>query len=498
MLEAFAFSTTVTVDAPCGIVSGRERDGVSEFLGIPYAEPIAGDRRFAAPVPRGPFTQRFNALTYGMAAPQRRALPEPWAQLLGSVWSFGENCLNLNVWTPGVDGRRPVLVFVHGGGFVLGAGAQYPGGDLARRGDVVVVTLNYRLGLIGFNGFAELYPDDERFVPNAGLLDQRLALEWVRDNIEAFGGDPGAVTLMGESAGAASVGFHLLHRPSWPLFHRAILQSGGINLFHSRARAAAVAQDVLRVLDLGKDPAPLLKLPTRAFGRVAQALSRAHVGIPSRPYLDGAQVPERPLARLYEETSPVPLVVGTNRDEFSFFSDLPVMPLEADRQALTAWVAAIAGEARAARVAAAYPAGHEGDVAFGTDLLFRMPAQHLAEAHAARAPTYAYRLDWGLRGVLSNLGATHSVDLPLLFDDFARPFRSAYFGLMPDGERRDLSDRMKAHWLAFVRDGAPALGWPRYDPDRRRTLVFDTRDSILADPDQARREVWDGIDSLTD
>lgn len=486
-----------TVQAPCGAIRGRRTGGVLACLGIPYAEAPTGDKRFASPQRKARFEGRLDALAYGPAAPQKRMLPEALARIAGTLSRFDEDCLNLNVWTPGTSGQRPVMVFLHGGGFVIGAGAQYPGDELARRGDVVVVTLNYRLGLIGFNAFGELFAGDQRFTANAGLQDQVLALEWVRDNIAAFGGDPDQVTIAGESAGAVSAAFHLVHRPSWPLYHRAILQSGGLNLFYPREAAVRVADDVLDALGVRGDPDRLLSLPPDAFGTVAAKLRGRHSGILSRPYVDGTLVPALPLSELYGAMQPVPLLIGTNRDEFSFFTDLPIFPVRADHAALAAAVAVDAGRERADIVKALYPDTRDGRIAFGTDIMFRIPSVHLAEAQAARAPTFAYRLDWRAKGLLSKLGATHSVDLPLLFEDFLKPFRWIYLGMLPDHRRYALAERMRDRWLAFVRDGAPGAEWPAYTVERRETKIFDTADRVEADPEAVRREAFEAVDGFT-
>lgn len=485
---------SVLVEAPCGPVRGMEENGIAGFRGIPYAEPPIGRGRFAAPKPARRFAAIFHADSYGPAAPQRRSLPEPLAELSRLMRSFSEDCLNLHVWTPDLQGKRPVLVFIHGGGFIIGAGAQYPGDDLARRGDAVVVTLNYRLGLFGFNAFAELFPGDDRFAANAGLLDQRLALEWVRDNIAAFGGDPDRVTIAGESAGAASVAFHLVARRSQPLYAQAILQSGTLNLFYTRERAAEVSRDVLRIMSPKGDPERLFRLDHAAFAVAMRSLADKHTGILSRPYLDGTELPETTLPALYGAMKPVPLLIGTNRDEFSLFSELSMFRIDSRKEALAKWVESVAGTEGARRVSRLYSDDRNERVAFGTDLLFRMAAIHQADDHASRAPTFMYRLDWEAKGLMSRLGATHSVDLPLLFEDFLKPFRGIYLGVLPDHERQALAERMRTHWMRFVNGGRPGDDWPAYDTTARKTKIFAARDRVLLDPEGVRRVAWQGID----
>ncbi|MEC5324811.1 carboxylesterase/lipase family protein [Aurantimonas sp. A3-2-R12] len=488
---------SVLVEAPCGPVRGIEENGIAGFRGIPYAEPPVGRARFAAPKPARRFAAIFHADGYGPAAPQRRSLPEPFARLSPVTRSFSESCLNLHVWTPDITGRRPVLVFIHGGGFIIGAGAQYPGDDLARRGDIVVVTLNYRLGFFGFNAFAEIFPGDDRFAANAGLLDQRLALEWVRDNIAAFGGDPDRVTIAGESAGAASVAFHLVAHRSQPLYAQAILQSGTLNLFYTRDRAMEVSRDVLRIVSPKGDPERLFRLDHDAFAVATRSLADKHTGILSRPYLDGAELPETSLPALYGAMRPVPVLIGTNRDEFSLFSELSMFRIDSGKAALAEWVESAAGAETARRISRLYSDDRGGRIGFGTDLLFRMAAIHQADVHSSRAPTFMYRLDWEAKGLMSRLGATHSLDLPLLFEDFLKPFRAVYLGILPDPRRRALAERMRSHWMRFVNQGRPGEDWPAYDADTRETKIFALRDRVLSDPDRVRRVAWQGVDGYT-
>lgn len=487
----------VEIEAACGRLVGQRRDGVVRFLGIPYGEAPVGERRYAAPLPRAPFAEPFEAFEYGAAAPQRSLLPAPLARLIGSYRHYSEDCLSLNVWTPEVTGNRPVLVFIHGGGFILGAGEQYPGDDLARRGDVVVVTMNYRLGLIGFNPFAELFPDDERFVANAGLLDQRLALRWVRDNIAAFGGDPDRVTIAGESAGSVSVAWHLVTEGSKPYYHQAIMQSGALNLFYGRERAREVASLLADGMGLAEDRERLFTLTPKALHEAAGEAVTDHTGVISRPYVDGTELVAEAPGDLAVTAKPVPLLIGTNRDEFSFFIGLPLLPIEADKAALSGMVEHFSGRAAAERIAHLYEDDRKGRIAFGTDLIFRMPSIAFADAEAARgSPVYFYRLDWEAKGLLSRLGATHSVDLPLIFEDFLKPFRSAYLGVLPDGRRQLLAERMRRHWLSFVREGTPDEGWPAYRTDQRLTMIFNETDAVVPDPEALHRMNWQGVDGF--
>ena len=487
----------VRIEAACGHLVGQRHGGVVRFLGIPYGEPPIGQRRFAKPEAKGAFARPFEAFSYGAAPPQRRAMPGPIGRIAGLATTFSEDCLSLNVWTPDVFGKRPVLVFIHGGGFIIGAGSQYPGDDLAIRGDVVVVTMNYRLGLLGFNPFAEIFPGDERFAANAGLLDQRLALAWVRENIAAFGGDPDQVTIAGESAGSVSVAWHLVTKRSQPFYARAIMQSGTLSLFYSHQRALEIGDQLRRGMGLSGGPEPLFALSPKQLHDGAQAAVENHTGVISRPYADEGELGTALPAELAKAAKPVPLIIGTTRDEFSFFTDLPLLPMKTGKAEMTAMVAGFAGPDAAERIAGLYAGDRRGRIAFGTDLVFRMPTIGFADNHAAAGnPVFSYRLDWEAKGAFSRLGATHSVDLPLIFEDFMRPFRAVYLGLLPDHRRHMLAGRMRDHWLGFVRKGRPGGDWPAYAPEERKTMIFGLKDRVVADPEAARRAEWDGIDGF--
>ncbi|EAU40300.1 putative carboxylesterase [Fulvimarina pelagi HTCC2506] len=486
-------SDPVYVKASCGLVEGKRWRGGLRFLGIPYAEPPVGQLRFAAPVKRSKAFSTLRAVRFGPASPQRTAFPEPFARLSGWSGETGEDCLNLHVFTPGTTGKRPVLVFIHGGGFFIGAGSQYLGDELAKRGDIVVVTMNYRLGLIGFNGFSELFPGDERFSANVGLLDQRLALEWVRDNIAYFGGDPGRVTIAGESAGAASVGYHMVAERSHQLFHQAICQSGTINLFAPREKAEAVARTAFRLLAPSGDREALFTQPADAFVNVFRKLTARFPGLPTMPYFGGGELPDSDLGGFYRRAKPVPLLIGTNRDEFTLFTDLPGFSFPVGPDDMSGWLERATSPEKARAIHALYDASRAGASTLGTDILFRASAIHVAESNARAAPTFMYRLDWPAKGAFARLGATHSVDLPLLFDRFLSPFRGIYFGWLPDPGRRRLSERMREHWVSFVRTGRPCADWPAYEVGMRKTMIFDVADRVEQDPQRERRLAWDGV-----
>jgi para-nitrobenzyl esterase len=412
-------------------------------------------------------------------------------KLLAKRPKFDEQCLALNIWAPPADGRlRPVLFFIHGGAFIMGGGDPYDGENLAAAGDIVVVTINYRLGVLGFVNFAEALgiPD---LPSNLGLRDQIAALHWVKDNITAFGGDPKRVTICGESAGSMSVSLLMLCREAWPLFHGAIMQSGAVSMIHSREASVQCAKLYTERLNLKQGSLEDLRaIPVedllKAQIEVQKAMTQT---IPAAPWFDSALLPESLAAAHHAQTAPVPLIAGFNREEIRTFEILPgpaILPTK--RGDLDHVLRAQVPAAEAERIISAYPRTQQGDRALGTDLTFGMPTRNFAERHARENPTWAYRFDYAS----PFLGAAHGLELFFLWPYL--PVSSA-MALGPNiGKRRALSKRMKAHWTHFVREGAPLKDWPRFDSETRATMVFDRNDAVLNDPNAEQRSAWAGID----
>jgi para-nitrobenzyl esterase len=501
------------VETAYGRVEGREAQGVQAFLGIPYARPPLGARRFAAPEPPEPWAGVRPAAAFGPSAPQNpMLLPLPGLDL----GATDEDCLYLNVWTPGADAApRPVLVWIHGGGFVIGSGSQslYDGAALALRAGAVVVTINYRLGPLGFLYLADLCPGLDGAVGNAGLRDQVAALGWVRENVAAFGGDPADVTIFGESAGGMSVGTLLGAPSARGLFARAAAQSGAAHNVHTRETATRTAEAFLQ--GLGLEPAQaagaLRAIPVaKLLDTQQQTMFKLGTSLgllPFQPLVDGDFLPEPPLEAVRRGVAaPVSLLAGTTRDEWKLFgmleTDLPTL----DDAGLVAKVAArIRGadaaalvatyrRARAARGASTRPS--ELFLAIATDHVFRIPAIRLAEAQAAHQPdVYMYRMDWESPAFGGRLGACHAVELPFVFGTLDRPGAELFAGGGP--EAHALSARMMDAWAAFARAGAPGHAelpaWQRYRPETRHTLVFGTPCRAIADPDGDERRCWDGV-----
>jgi len=492
--------------APEGVTrQGRVRGtrgphGVEVFRGIPYAAPPFGPRRFTAPQPAPAWDGVRDATAFGPTAPKDGYAP-PFDALLPEPSFAGEDCLNLNVWTPAVDGRAPVMVWLHGGAFVNGSGAvpSHDGTAFARDG-VVCVTANYRLGTDGYLALDGV-PD------NRGVLDQIAALRWVRDNIAAFGGDPDRVTVAGESAGAMSIAFLLAVPAARGLFHRAILQSGAHGMTVRPATARRITARFAAMLDIEPTAAAFAALPVAALGP-AQTLLRAEAAAGADPALWGetaltmlpfAPVADDPAAVRAATDPGVPLLVGSTTEEYRLFT-VPtgvVDRVSAARLRQTAARYGLDPDAALPVYAAGRPGASPGDLmsAILTDWFFRIPALRLAEeAHRA----HVYEFGWRSRACDGRLGACHGSDVPFVFDTLAAAAGGTGTGgglLGPGPAPQALADAMHAAWVAFVTGGDP--GWPAYTPERRATVHFGVPDPavprLLDDPRAAERALWDGV-----
>ncbi|HEY4027554.1 MAG TPA: carboxylesterase family protein [Candidatus Dormibacteraeota bacterium] len=482
-----------------GAVRGRVTDGVAAFKGIPYAAPPFGPARFGPPAPPAPWTGIRDAHVFGPTAPQWH-YPQPFDQLLPNPLIPGEDCLNLNVWTPepGPAGL-PVMVWIHGGAFANGSGAvpTYDGSRFARDG-VMCVTLNYRLGV---EGFAQLAGAP----PNRGLLDQVAALEWVRDNAAAFGGDPDRVTIFGESAGAMSVTSLLAMPRAHGLFHRAIAQSGAGHHAVSPATAEKVAAMLAARLGVAATREAMAGLPPARVLEAQMAVSTearldrdperwgevALNNLPWEPVVDGDVLPRRPVEAVAAGSAAgVELLIGSNTDEQRLFLVPTGM---VDRVTEEQLHIAAAGYGLGAGALATYrasrPAATPGDLlaAVVTDWTFRIPALRLAEAHgAAGGASHVYEFAWASPRFEGRLGACHYLEVGFVFDRVG-PERALTGTEPPQG----LAAAMHGSWTAFARTGDP--GWPAYDVERRTTMTFDERCRVVEDPRPDERRLWEGI-----
>ncbi|WP_419729552.1 carboxylesterase/lipase family protein [Lichenicola sp.] len=477
------------VRTEAGVVEGhlaRTAMGpVGVWRGIRYAEAP----RFEAPRPPAQWTGIQGARAFGPACPQMvPGLSRPFG---ASGDHPDEACLVLNIFSAGTDApQRPVMVWIHGGAFVLGSADMYDATHFAASDEIVVVTINYRLGLLGFLDLGHAL-DEPRCPGNLGLRDQIAALRWVRDNIAGFGGDPDRVTIAGESAGSVSVSLLMLCPDALPLFHGAIMQSGALTITHEAARAEALAH---RFLVLLGEPAPSLELlqalPVRRLLEVQRAVQQELTAeVAGLPWFDGSLLPASLADAERIATPPIPLLAGTNRDEYRSFEILPGGVRQRQRDKLEQMLRRRLGEGEVDAILEAYPMTRQGSLQLATDIYFGMPTLHFAERHATlhagQAGTWFYRFD--IAHPL--LGAAHGLDLLYLFD---------MHGLLPAalrggplaGTRAALAGRMRSHWIAFVRDGQPNADWPPFEPSRRTTKLFDRVDRLADDPHALRRSVW--------
>jgi len=476
-----------------GAVRGTSDGQILGFKGIPYAAPPIGARRFLPPAPAAPWSDIRDALEYGASCPQSSARPEGWAQ----EPSLSEDCLYLNVWTPACDDRaRPVMVWLHGGGFSIGSGSWpvYDGTALARRGDVVVVTLNHRLGIFGYLHVKEIAGPEFAASGNAGMLDLIAALEWVRDNAKAFGGDPSNVTIFGESGGGAKVSTLLAMPAGRGLFHRAAVQSGpGLRSRVATGQATELAKRVVTDLAAGSVHA-LQSVPAdKLLGFHTKLGRRAMFSF--SPVIDDIDLPEHPGDAIKNGAAvDVPLIIGCNRDEATLFLAMErgldsLRVLDGDHvprrlESLGEHARPIIETYRNTR-----PDASPKDllVAIESDRMMRIPSIELAERKlvGGKAAVFMYLFCWAA----GPLGSAHGYEIPFVFDN-ARP------PVMPDSVGRgNLAAEMSEAWIAFARNGAPdhpgIPHWPAYSLRDRATMIFD-QDAVCVrdDPSGEERAAW--------
>jgi para-nitrobenzyl esterase len=403
-------------------------------------------------------------------------------------------CLVLNVFSHSADdARRPVMVWIHGGAFVLGSADMYDAAHFAASGEIVVVTINYRLGMLGFLDLGSAL-GEPGLEGNIGLRDQIAALRWVRDNIAAFGGDPGRVTIAGESAGSVSVSMLMVCPEASGLFHGAILQSGALTIAHEAPRARAVALRFLELLGISSPSiAALQALPVQQVLQAQHALQAEIEGrLPGLPWFDGVLLPGSLEAARLAPTPPVPLLAGFNRDEYRSFEFLPQGRGGGRRSHVAKMLRKGLGPALSHRLMSVYPMDRDGNRQLATDLYFAMPTLHFAERHARHAACWFYRFD--IAHPL--LAAGHGLDLLYLFDIngiLALLLRGGRLA----GSRGSLARRMRRHWLGFIRDGRPGAAWPAFATPERATLLFNRVDRVVRDPEATRRRAWLGRDVVT-
>ncbi|TXK16397.1 carboxylesterase/lipase family protein [Homoserinibacter sp. GY 40078] len=496
-----------------GTTTLTRRADVESYLGIPFAAPPVGALRFRPPQPPEAWTTEREVKRFAPAAPQN---PDP-VLAAGGFWQPPHDeaeCLNLNVWTPSADDRaRPVLVWIHGGAYVSGSNSTgyNNGAELAAALDVVVVSINYRLGVFGFLYLEHLLGAEFADSGNLAVLDQIAALHWVRDNIRAFGGDPSKVTIFGESAGAAAVGTLLGTPLAQGLFTRAIMQSGTAERAREVEESVAVTAEFLDAAGVtASDAETLLRMSTADLLAAQAVVAAAHaertigLPLPFMPTIDGRVLAQSPLDAIADGVgSDVDLLAGTNLNEASFFI---VARADADEtrtsdeklRALIAEDFADPAAVRADYVAALSvelgrePSDDEVLESYLSDRLYRQPTTRLLDARqAASGRTFAYLFTWASPLMDGALGSCHALDVPFVFRQLDRLESASLVGPNPPVE---LSEWMSGAWVEFARRGAPnspALpDWPQYLSEGRLTMELSPRPRVLSDPRETLRRFW--------
>jgi para-nitrobenzyl esterase len=495
-------SSDVVVDTTAGKIRGMNVDGIRTFKGVPYGASTGGANRFMPPKKPVAWTGVRDTLSLGPSSPQLPGFKTPEIQMMQNLASnpSSEDCLVLNVWTPGTDNaRRPVMFWLHGGGFQFGSGGQpfYDGANLARRGDVVTITINHRLGCMGYLHLGDLGGPAFAKSGNVGMLDAVAALEWVRDNIEKFGGDPKNVMIFGESGGGSKVSTLLGMPAARGLFHRAAIESGPGLTAVARETATRTATAFLKLL--GLDKTQLDQLQKRSVEELIEAQSMVRGGF--SPVHDGDVIPENMFDPVATPISAdVPLLIGSNKDEGTFLLQTDAELFTFDEAGLKTRVKNSAGgnDEAAERILTiyrkTYPNAKPTDywVQIYTDRSMRMRSITLAERKAAqkKAPVYMYFFAWNTVGFGGKYKTLHMSEIPFVFDNIWAAEAMTH-GLP---EAKALAAKVSSAWIAFARTGNPATKelpqWPPYLADSRSTMILDNSPRVENDPSHDLRLFW--------
>lgn len=504
------------VETTAGKVRGMLAGGVHTFLCIPYGASTEGAGRFMPPSPPKPWAGVREIPKLRAIAPQTdaAAAPRPNIPALQGMMSIGsepnsietEDCLNLTVYTPSLDKRkRPVMFWCHGGGFASGSGScpMYDGTALARSGDVVVVSVTHRLNVLGYAFLAESGPDFAQS-GNVGMLDIVLALKWVRDNIEHFGGDPSKVLIFGQSGGGSKVA-SLLSMPSAKgLFHRAAMQSGSTSKLRDPEDAARAPEALFAELGLKPNQGrELQKIPLqRLMAAHFAASKKPNAAGNYSPMRDGVIVPRNPFDPIANPLNAnVPLIIGTVRTEGTAFQLADEAAFKLDEAGLLARMKSTLGDRNGETAVALYrklmPKSTPSDLYFEMSSdKGRRAAIRIAELKTVQAVSqaYLYELTWSTPVYDGILRTPHSLDLPLIFNIADKPVWAPYTGGVP--QSLTVSKAMSNAWVSFARTGAPGtkdLPWPAYTLEKRQTMVFDEQSAAKDDPFRATRKFWEDI-----
>ncbi len=494
---------TSIIETKSGKVQGNIKNGIQIFKGIPYAEPPLGELRFNPPIERKPWEDVLNATKYGPCSFQGYTLLEEW---FGKLKPESEDCLTLNIWTPNTDNsKRPVMFWIHGGAFIMGGGIDpiYDGSALAQRGDVVVVTINYRLGAHG-----NLYIPG--VTANVGQLDQILALKWVQNNIKLFGGDPNNVTIFGESAGGYAVVTLAAMPAAKGFFNRIIAQSSP---FIDPSVNTKFTKSLMRKLKIkGIDinalreiaPEKIVEAQNKITGEISSALA-------FRPLIDGDTLPIHPLKAFQNgDCKDIDFMIGTNLEEAKMFTAFdPSFSKMSDDDMEKTMIAflSMAGvdKNKAETIINTYKKAREGKSsaeirevmnAMLTDSMFRISTIHLLEAQRQHQPnTYNYIFTWPSPGFDGALGACHAIELPFVFGTLDLPGMDQFAGAGQDAKA--LSEKIMDAWIAFAHSGNPnhkgIPDWPSYDKEKRSSMLMDKEFKVVERFADKERAAWDGL-----
>jgi para-nitrobenzyl esterase len=503
-------SKQAIVNTKSGKIEGSFEDGLFVFKGIPYAAPPVGDLRWMPPGPVKKWDGVREAKNFGAIAPQTVMPLGPFGQF---PQPQSEDCLFLNIWTPGLDNaRRPVMVWIHGGAFTIGSGSDpmYTSDVLPKRGNIVFVSINYRLGMLGFLRLKDVTSGKISATGNEGLMDQVVALKWVKENIAAFGGDPNNVTVFGESAGGMSIGCLMAMPSAKGLFQKGILESGVGSAAVSLNVANAGAEAFLKAANIKRDdikalqtltPAQLLEVEKKMMAPGAGEGGDVKITV-TVPVVDGEIIPDVPnkLAR-HGYSKDIITIIGTNLEEWKLFAMMQPAGGQMDEPGMLKRLTALMPAESANSLAAAYKKAREkrgesttpADIfsAIQGDSMFRIPALELVEAQEAnKQKVYHYLFTWKSPTMGGALGACHALEIGFVFGNY----NDTFCGSGPDAD--NLAKCIQDAWLAFAHTGDPSsecIGkWPVYS-SKRMTMILDKKCHVEAAPYEEERLAWEKI-----
>jgi para-nitrobenzyl esterase len=508
-----SMSQKTVVKTKSGNIEGSFEDGLYIFKGIPYAEPPVGPLRWMPPQPVKPWNGIRPVKKYGAIAPQTVMPIGPFVQV---PQPQSEDCLFLNVWTPGLDNaKRPVMVWIHGGAFTIGSGSDpmYDSVVLLKRGNIVLVTINYRLGMLGFLRLKDATGGKTPATGNEGLMDQVVALKWVKENIASFGGDPDNVTVFGESAGGMSIGFLMAMPSAKGLFQKGILESGVGSAAVSLKAGNDTGEYFLKVINIKKNdekalraltPEQLLEIERKLMSAGADEGGERKITA-TVPVIDGEIIPDEPNKLAKKGYSKdITTIVGTNLDEWRLFAMMMPGAGKVDEAQMLQRMGAFIPAENVNKMAAVYRAAREkrGEAitpteilsAFQTDQMFRIPALELVTAQCENGQkVYNYLFTWKSPVMGGALGACHALEIGFVFGKYD----DLFCGTGPDADK--LAKSMQDAWLAFARTGDPScesIGkWPVYG-NQRLTMILDKKCHIEAAPYEEERLAWEKVKGM--